>query len=418
MPKISIIVPVYNVEQYLVKCLESILNQTFKDFELICIDDCSTDNSLHILRQYAEMDKRITVVELKQNKKQGGARNAGLDIAKGEYITFIDADDFVESAFIEKMYNAMKEHKSDLIVTNVLNISENKEEKELKQELDLYYKNMEFSSGKHSYNFSSDKIRTGPVAKLYRKDIIDKHNIRFPEYLIQEDEAFYWFYMPYVKNLYYINENLYYRLIHETSTMYELRYNNKNIYDHLIIIKKIFKYLKKNKIFKLYKNTFIEYVETVIKNKKDKKLQKHYLYRIALFLPEILRIPINEFILELKFLYILFTKKKLVCWGASLFLKDFINKYNIKTKNILGIIDKNPQRQGEKIRNYEIFAPEKLEELHPDYVIFTIKNNSSAIYKCVKEYLNNYKQITLLPNYFEETYSKEWEKSLQKKRMV
>ena len=92
MPKISIIVPVYNTEKYLPRCIDSILNQTFKDFELILINDGSTDLSAEIIEDYARMDKRIKTLHI-ENSGQGAARNRGLDIATGDYIGFVDSDD-------------------------------------------------------------------------------------------------------------------------------------------------------------------------------------------------------------------------------------------------------------------------------------------------------------------------------------
>ena len=93
IPKISVIIPVYNVEEYLAQCLETVINQTLKDIEIICIDDGSTDNSLYILKKFAEKDKRITILKQK-NLHSGVARNAGLAAAKGKYLSFLDSDDF------------------------------------------------------------------------------------------------------------------------------------------------------------------------------------------------------------------------------------------------------------------------------------------------------------------------------------
>ena len=96
MPKVSIIIPVYNVEKYLKKCLNCIVNQTLTDFEVICINDGSTDNSLEILNEYAKNDKRFIVIS-QENQGQGVARNRCLELVKGEYIQFIDPDDWVET---------------------------------------------------------------------------------------------------------------------------------------------------------------------------------------------------------------------------------------------------------------------------------------------------------------------------------
>ena len=96
---ISIVVPVYNTEKYLPKCLDSLLGQTYKNLEIICINDGSTDGSLQILEDYAKQDNRIIVLS-QENAKQGAARNRGLDIAKGEYVTFVDSDDWIEKSYI------------------------------------------------------------------------------------------------------------------------------------------------------------------------------------------------------------------------------------------------------------------------------------------------------------------------------
>ena len=113
MSKISIIVPVYNVESYLSNCIDSILNQTFKDFELILVNDGSTDKSLEICKHYKNMDDRIFIID----KKNGGlssARNAGLDIIKGEYIGFVDSDDYIHPQMYELLYKQIIENEADI----------------------------------------------------------------------------------------------------------------------------------------------------------------------------------------------------------------------------------------------------------------------------------------------------------------
>ena len=111
MTKVSIIIPVYNRENYLPKALDSAVNQTLKDIEIICIDDCSTDNSLGILKEYASKDNRIIVLEQKENQGQGVARNRALDIAKGEYIMCLDSDDWLELNACELAYNQISKNK-------------------------------------------------------------------------------------------------------------------------------------------------------------------------------------------------------------------------------------------------------------------------------------------------------------------
>lgn len=108
-PKVSIIIPIYNAAPYLKECLSSVVKQTLKDIEIICIDDASTDSSLKIIYDFADRDERIRVIVHSENKHQGGARNSGLSLAKGKYIWFIDADDYIDLDAIEILYNKIEE---------------------------------------------------------------------------------------------------------------------------------------------------------------------------------------------------------------------------------------------------------------------------------------------------------------------
>lgn len=112
--KFSIIVPVYNVEKFLRESLDSIVAQTLKDFEVICVNDGSTDNSLEILKEYANNDSRIKVIS-QENQGQGVARNNAIDIAQGKYLLFVDPDDFIESNTLEVLYNKFHETDVDII---------------------------------------------------------------------------------------------------------------------------------------------------------------------------------------------------------------------------------------------------------------------------------------------------------------
>ena len=116
-PKVSVIIPVYNVEPYLRECLDSVLNQTLKEIEVICVDDGSTDKSLDILKEYAKKDKRMTVIR-QQNLHAGVARNAGLSQAKGEYLSFLDSDDFFELNMLEEIYDKSKQNDDDIFIYN------------------------------------------------------------------------------------------------------------------------------------------------------------------------------------------------------------------------------------------------------------------------------------------------------------
>ena len=116
--KVSVIVPVFNVEEYLSTSLDSILNQTLKDIEIICINDGSTDASLDILENYAKKDARIKIIS-KKNEGQGIARNIGLDNAQGEFIAFVDSDDFIKEDMLEKSYEKSVSKNLDLVMYKI-----------------------------------------------------------------------------------------------------------------------------------------------------------------------------------------------------------------------------------------------------------------------------------------------------------
>lgn len=169
-PKISVIVPVYNVEKYLPKCIDSILQQTFTDFELLLIDDGSPDNSGKICDEYAAKDSRIRVFH-KENGGASSARNLGLDYAKGEWIAFSDSDDYVSPAYLEDMAKYIIS-KSSLVISEY-----NMKGKNALQLTTCYLTGIE--AIQYYFEKKVSKL-SGPVSKLYNRSILKKNNIRFP----------------------------------------------------------------------------------------------------------------------------------------------------------------------------------------------------------------------------------------------
>lgn len=173
-PKISIIIPVYNTEKYIAKCLDSVLAQTFKDFEVICIDDGSTDNSLEILKEYAQKDDRVIIFS-QTNKGVSVARNLGIEKSRGEFIQFVDADDWIKKDCVELAYTKIKENNTD-IVTFAYNDIVKGEVLPSNYILEplKYYENREIDL--------SDFMPFTNVIwnKLFRKEFLLKNNIKFP----------------------------------------------------------------------------------------------------------------------------------------------------------------------------------------------------------------------------------------------
>ena len=121
--KVSVIIPIYNVEKYLEKCLNTIINQTYKNLEIILIDDGSTDKSSTICDEYCEKDKRIKVIH-KNNEGVSSARNKGIELSKGKYIVFIDPDDYVTDEHVEVLYDCIISNNVDLVISNLIDINE------------------------------------------------------------------------------------------------------------------------------------------------------------------------------------------------------------------------------------------------------------------------------------------------------
>ena len=177
MAKISIDVPVYNVEKYLKKCIESIINQSLQDIEIICVNDGSTDSSLEILNDFASKDKRVVVIN-KTNSGYGHTMNMGLNTATGEYIGIIESDDFADLSMFEELYKLAKENDADIVKGDWYNYwSKN----------DFARKNNRISSAKafKLTNSQKDKslLRINPSvwSAIYKREFLNKNNIRFLE---------------------------------------------------------------------------------------------------------------------------------------------------------------------------------------------------------------------------------------------
>ncbi len=193
-PDISVIVPVYNVEKYLPECLDSILNQTFSNIEIICVNDGSTDGSRKILEKYHAKDSRIKIVD----KKNGGlasARNAGMKVAIGDYYSFVDADDWIDYTMLEKMYNNAIQLDTDITICAVHQFDErNQEIDDSNKYYTLGFFDETFDNRAFSYNDVKPFLMDVCVMawnKLYRKSFIDECKAQYPDGLIFEDGPFF-----------------------------------------------------------------------------------------------------------------------------------------------------------------------------------------------------------------------------------
>ena len=193
-PKISVIVPVYNMEKYLKKSLSSLQKQTLRDIEIICINDGSKDNSIDILNSFAQVDKRFKIIN-QPNSGVGKARNNGIKIARGEYLAFMDPDDWVESNAYKTLYNQAKEQDCDVLVFNYKSIDEQGKiinEVRLKDN----FKDIYDLSSKEFFDWRDVKKKIfggffyAAWNKIYKKDFITSNKIKFTDCSMSEDNAF------------------------------------------------------------------------------------------------------------------------------------------------------------------------------------------------------------------------------------
>lgn len=261
---ISIIVPVYNTEKHLKRCLDSIINQSYRDIEIIVIDDGSTDSSNKICKEYALIDNRIKVVTTK-NSGVSNARNKGLDIASGEYIAFVDSDDTIDEKFIETMYNYCRKYNSKLCAVNVNYCYKSKITRPLHMETGLINK-------EEYYILLLYNVKGFVSNKLYHKSLIN--NIRFDnEISICEDLLFNIKVATLIRNVVVVNEYLY-NYFQNMDGAYNSNYNSKKI-SEIYAYDRIMKLVYENcpKALLLYK---YEYLLMAINQKnKYKKSQYH-----------------------------------------------------------------------------------------------------------------------------------------------
>lgn len=266
MAKISVIIPVYNVEKYLVRCLDSVCQQTLQDIEVICVNDCSPDNSLDILNAYATKDNRIKVINFKKNQGVAVARNSGMELATGQYLAFLDSDDWLDLDFYEKLYNKATTTNSDLVIGNI---------KEYKNgETSLFPFLEKIKQNKHNFMGLF-------VLGLYKKSLLDSHSIKFIKGISYGEDRL----LPIgstllANNVETIDDSFYYydRSTENSVTM-QSTLSKKNIDDFFISTKQIFEFLDKNDIpqdiYKIYEKAFFEQANDIILALPNNRILQH-----------------------------------------------------------------------------------------------------------------------------------------------
>ena len=226
MPLLSVIVPVYNAKEYLRRCTDSILNQSYKDLELILVDDCSKDDSYHLCQQIAQNDNRVVAFKREVNGGIFAARNTGIDISNGKYITFVDNDDWLDLDMYEKLIKAIEVHNLDFVSCGFKEIVGDKILTHIHKE-DGYYTKEQIRNTLIYMLVGEQKISCAVWKSLFKKEIIDNYKIRFMSSRVKDDFYFIIDYLLYCEAAEYIPGDYYNYFIRDKSTIHIIGQDNK-----------------------------------------------------------------------------------------------------------------------------------------------------------------------------------------------
>lgn len=282
MIKVSVIVPIYNVELYLEEALDSVINQTLEEIEIIVVNDGSTDSSLEIIKKYEKKDKRIKVVN-QENQGLSGARNSGLKIAKGEYIYFMDSDDFISLDTLEICYNHSLNNRLDFIFFDAQSFTNDNidisgydyDRSQLIEEKSIF-------SGKEILTklLNEKKYRSAAVLNFINLDYLTEIKLQFYPKIVHEDELFTFLLFLSAQKISYINRKFFNRRMRLGSIMTSSK-SEKNIIGYLTVARELKKVLESEKDVEKIKLLNIRIVDIInnatgILNFLDKNLQNKY----------------------------------------------------------------------------------------------------------------------------------------------
>lgn len=278
---VSVIIPVYNVEKYIEQCINSILNQTYKNIEIVIVDDGSTDNSYNIIKKYIKSSDNIRYIK-QDNQGVSEARNKGLNKARGEFILFVDPDDYLELDCIEKMINKIKSTQSDIVISGFRAFYENKKNAD---KYHIYSLSDKVYNSEEVINMLLEQIVKGYVwDKLFRRESLIKHNFKFEKGRYVQD----WF--PVFKEIYmsrtisFIDSPLYNYRLREGSTVHKRNMKITEDYyhatmsikeyiinNHINVNKRSMNTFKINTFYNLIRNYYVGY-----EHKNKRKVYKSF----------------------------------------------------------------------------------------------------------------------------------------------
>ncbi len=352
MELISVIVPVYNAEKYLIRCVDSIRNQTYANLEIILVDDGSPDNCPNMCDEFAVQDSRIKVIH-KQNAGQGLARNDGLDIASGVYVTFVDSDDWIGLDHIENLYNAVKLNDADVALGNHIRV--NVDGLQTAHMLLLEERVYEGDSivcdlmlpliGTKEDSVSDVSINSSVSMNLYRMECIKQNNIRFvsERYAVAEDFYFNVDFFHYATKIVYTKEKGYYYFqnLESTCEKYNPKRFERTLNYYYLISERVESYGLKDRVEHRIERSFLMKIRVAIRHivlsdlpRKEKFRQIGEILRNDTVKAVLNNYPIDAYALYMRILMNFMRKEKVACVFLLMRMREFGREHR-GLKNLL-----------------------------------------------------------------------------------
>ncbi len=283
MAVFSIIIPVYNVEKEIRDCLDSIKNQTFQDFEVLCVDDRGSDSSIDIVKEYVNADSRFKILTHEKNSGVSAARNTGLDAATGDNIMFVDSDDWLDLNALEVLNNKLNKTKCEIVMFNNYNVKPDGSKKLQDED----------KEGDRTIKINDDELTLFVGVcwnRVYRKSLLDRLKVRFPVGLIVEDSDFTFKVCSQVDSVLIIDEPLYFYRIQREGSYTTADNVQERIVDELEVLKNTYRYARDNGYDKKYRKYFLHLIGTTARKIVSITHRRRYIIQ-----------QIHDLLIEMKF---------------------------------------------------------------------------------------------------------------------
>lgn len=283
MAVFSIIIPVYNVEKEIRDCLDSIKNQTFQDFEVLCVDDRGSDSSIDIVKEYVNADSRFKILTHEKNSGVSAARNTGLDAATGDNIMFVDSDDWLDLNALEILNNKLNKTKCEIVMFNNYNVKPDGSKKLQDED----------KEGDRTIKINDDELTLFVGVcwnRVYRKSLLDRLKVRFPVGLIVEDSDFTFKVCSQVDSVLIIDEPLYFYRIQREGSYTTADNVQERIVDELEVLKNTYRYARDNGYDKKYRKYFLHLIGTTARKIVSITHRRRYIIQ-----------QIHDLLIEMKF---------------------------------------------------------------------------------------------------------------------